>query len=1112
MKRLFFVIFLLLITICLTACKRKSENKKNSNVPTYQGMTISKEIDSLKMQNNTLESNVAKSYKSIEELVDISDSKDDSAKVDYYIKKNETFIIEVHISNPADYEIQSFTLNGKKYANYMFKDGSTMELLLLETTAPNESGYVDYTIDAIKYIDGTEIKDVDMSNGDKSIKVGVSYSTNPTATLISSSISATSITLSIDISNPESILDNEDVFLFVSNGNEIVNKESLKIGSNDLEIKNLMVDTDYEFGVATEVDLIDGNNNLKWLLVDTFKTNELCSFESIVSTKESISFNVNYDADAILVSISLYDNDTNEVVKKAESAIDEFSGLLSNHSYKIVLDYKYVIKDIEYTSSITSTVTTEQKVEPTLSITSTTSDKTSISYAIEKTDEDNLLSITKVELLRNNEVIKENGSSLTGSFSDLLSNNTYVVKVTYIYDLNDGSGVHTSLITSTVTTEQKVEPTISLDNVEITSSSINATLNVTDPDGLCAIKSVKLYDEDVLVGDNTELLVSFNSLDFYTNYTIIIAYSYDLNEGKGVQNAFYTKEFLTKPIINMTSCDVLNSSSVDEGGTIFIQARLNNPLNVNPIKAKVNGVDYGLTYSSYTDSILIEIVNNGQFLGGNTTFIIESITADLDTETYVFIITNNNSCEAFINVKLELVSVEYVNNYYEIIEWCFLNEDVYIYITLNNICKYEIVTINGLSDWEKIDDNHYSRKVNESSTGWKEISITSINYNSKNQNYTKKYSGYKAKLLYVYEQVKYIYNYEDFAGISGGYYYELKNDIDLQGVDWAPIWWFNGILDGNGYSIKNLSYVGTIDYEVNSNYGLFTFLSGIVRNVVIDNFRIMIDNALINYEEGEENVLYSFSIGFISGRTSQNCIIDNCTIESNCYFRFNSNNINKVGLEFGGFVGELSYGGKINRCVNKASFDAFSCYDGDSRTIGGICGTISDYCIISNCINYGNIYIETGSDYNRYWGIKGSIGGIIGGHISGTGRKYTLITNSVNCGKLTLIQKNDIDCINSSTGGIVAWYSGVISDCVNCGEIKCNDSENAHKSGVMCLNNGDTALVINSYSLTDVLDDQLCTIEQLNSKDFYTKTLGWSEEIWNLNNLDIENGLYPILR
>ena len=94
----------------------------------------------------------------IEDIVKVTVSGDETTK--YYVNPGEVFTVEVHIDNPDDCEIQSFTLNGKKYSNYMFNTGSTMELLLLDVTAPTNPGYVEYTIDAIKYIDGVDIKDV----------------------------------------------------------------------------------------------------------------------------------------------------------------------------------------------------------------------------------------------------------------------------------------------------------------------------------------------------------------------------------------------------------------------------------------------------------------------------------------------------------------------------------------------------------------------------------------------------------------------------------------------------------------------------------------------------------------------------------------------------------------------------------------------------------------------------------------------------------------------------------------------------------------------------------------------------------------------------------------
>lgn len=123
--------------------KKEAENVDGEEGETSEAPSVSEE-DNHVSQNDELENE-------IEDVVTIDVEADDEVK--YYVSPNEIFMIEIHLSNSNQYEIQSFTLNGKKYFNYMFKDGSTMELLLLETTAPSTPRYFEYTIDAIKYID-----------------------------------------------------------------------------------------------------------------------------------------------------------------------------------------------------------------------------------------------------------------------------------------------------------------------------------------------------------------------------------------------------------------------------------------------------------------------------------------------------------------------------------------------------------------------------------------------------------------------------------------------------------------------------------------------------------------------------------------------------------------------------------------------------------------------------------------------------------------------------------------------------------------------------------------------------------------------------------------------
>ena len=92
----------------------------------------------------------------------------------YYAMPGEDIYIHVHISNPNAYEILSFTLNGVKYSSYMFEEGSDIETLILKYNVGDVEGIQEYTIEAIKYVDGEQIKDVRMK-GDQTIEVMVGH-------------------------------------------------------------------------------------------------------------------------------------------------------------------------------------------------------------------------------------------------------------------------------------------------------------------------------------------------------------------------------------------------------------------------------------------------------------------------------------------------------------------------------------------------------------------------------------------------------------------------------------------------------------------------------------------------------------------------------------------------------------------------------------------------------------------------------------------------------------------------------------------------------------------------------------------------------------------------
>ncbi len=179
-----------------------NSGKNSKSIPIYQGMTISDRAPvvqesalaqqgsgHLTFHSSLLSLNRRYSEKLLLSLTEHSffkdTEKDDDQTLEitggtYYAQKNEDIYIYVHLSNPDGFEILSFTLNGVKYSSYMFEDGSDLETLILKYNVGDVEGVQQYTIDAIKYADGDELKDVRM-DGEKTIEVLVgSNDTNVT--------------------------------------------------------------------------------------------------------------------------------------------------------------------------------------------------------------------------------------------------------------------------------------------------------------------------------------------------------------------------------------------------------------------------------------------------------------------------------------------------------------------------------------------------------------------------------------------------------------------------------------------------------------------------------------------------------------------------------------------------------------------------------------------------------------------------------------------------------------------------------------------------------------------------------------------------------------------
>ena len=455
------------LTLCLflaTACQttNPTSSSEDEGVPVYEGMTVSStggkssySGSSLKKFSKTTTHHTGhgtKPEKTLKELVEIDF--EPVEKIESYVEINKPFIIEVHISNPLQFEIQSFTLNGEKYASYMFEKGSTMECVLLQTTAPSQPGYYEYTIDAIKYIDGTVIKDVDMRRGDKTVKVGVSHVSPPAATITSSNIDVTSASFSLKVSDLERLCGDRNPKLYLSDGKTILYSSDLIIGSNDIQFENLTASTIYEFGVACVYDFVDERQmHSEWILTKEFETKNAIEISNIKTTKTDISFEIVKKNDTVIIDkVSLYDTTTDSLIEELEGSKRSFESVLSNHSYDIYVDYTYISDSKSLNDwNVCENVFTKEKIKPVVTIGNIVSEYESVTGNISITDVDNIASLENVSIYKGDTLVDTNPLNQI-SFTSLDNGTEYEIRVSYSYDLNDGLGIITDEVKKTFTT------------------------------------------------------------------------------------------------------------------------------------------------------------------------------------------------------------------------------------------------------------------------------------------------------------------------------------------------------------------------------------------------------------------------------------------------------------------------------------------------------------------------------------------------------------------------------------------------------------------------------------------------------------------------------------
>lgn len=1113
---------------------------------------------------------------------------DSSVKTVCHTAPGKEVYIKLKIDNPDGFAISSLTISGKEYASSSFESGSNLETIVVKIALGSSDGIFEYTLDAIKYIEKDETKSV--SPDGKSVTVCVWDDDSVTAAVTRTEVGTNSLSLSVSVADEAGLIafSGGKLSAVIYEGESAVAEQALAVGDNTVRFDSLKTNAEYRYAIISSRDL--GEGAAAQLLCDcSFTTDAVITLTGITPDKAGVSFDYSWHeshAGGSVTALKLYRGD--ELVAEPDPSAKAITGLLSNSTYRLVLEYK----NGERTESIFADFKTVARITPDISLKLEEKTQSSIRFNISETDEDNVGAITKIELIHNGTATVAESTDVR-VFENLLSNNAYTIKVTYTYDLSDGEGEHTltkELSTSTLT---RLKPAFTITAGTVTLDSITSEYNYVDKYSVLSSYKVELYRDGVLVLENPDKEIAFSSLDYYTDYIVKISFVYDLGDGAGAQSSSVQRAFKTLPYMGITSAEISNTEAVSVGEVINMKLAVVNPLGMTVESATVNGASYPARMLSGGE-VVVDITHADQFPGGATYLSLESVSATIDGTSYVIEPSAELGDSIFVNGRPEISELKFLDSEYQPIDWAFPSDKVYLMVAIDDQTGYTPESVKlSLGNSEavfdeitELDDGVYCFEVSLSAAlnVYKPVSIT---YSNEHTERTVEYSDAAVSCYCVIsDEAKYIDSVEDILAMEKGYYYEMTCELDFSGREWEGIE-FEGVFNGAGYSIENM----TLKKNVNNSdayLGLFSRGTGVIENLNIK--AASATSELLATGTARHNAYLGGLVAL-----ADRLFIHNCTVDADSSFTLTNS---AGGYSYvGGLVGKVNeiadaYALTVTGCASSASITVTS--TGLNIYLGGMLGyaETGSHLFFEDCENHGALTASTPS-YTTYVGglagytnfvtvisslntavIRGATAGgivalvarntgraiVIGctnsGEIQANTESFTTIgagivaemyghTSIINCsntadiysttktgsaitgslsGYMFVTTIDIIDCFNSgkvtssrmittsTAGGLAAHSNGVVTfkNSINCGLVDATTTGGlgGYAHGTLTMENNYSIFTAGTSNYNGI---QL-TVEQMNDKSFYTDVLGWSEDVWDFSELDIENGKCPTLK
>ena len=353
-------------------------------------------------------------------------------------------------------------------------------------------------------------------------------------------ISQTSVEVEFETNDPNDLTLNTVIEVYE-------NQEKVNSEVSSSLISGLLANTNYTLQITLNYDLNDGKGMQSSLFKESFTTNSYASpsvsISNVVSLREGVQFALNVSDPNQLGEIKKLEIISEGEVFKlvtAASILDEGQTVLTLEELS-AFDGKEGRKAYIAVDGIVYDVTASPRWKDGIH-----NNDSSIRAGNDLTREINEISPHGKRVLDGVPIVGVLGTNILKTISNLNSNQEYILKVTYEYDLKDGEEPQLIILESTFETLSSKTPILNISVSSISFHQVNVGISVLDEDNLGRIKTIRVFDGEALLKNLpntpsqmvTELLAD-------RNYTLEVIYEFDLNEGNGLETVSQSYNFKT---------------------------------------------------------------------------------------------------------------------------------------------------------------------------------------------------------------------------------------------------------------------------------------------------------------------------------------------------------------------------------------------------------------------------------------------------------------------------------------------------------------------------------------------------------------------------------------